>query len=274
LHGLLIATLFKDQNLIAQHHGGSWPMKHVKEVKRYKLFFPVFLFGQLWENKVLKYFKIFYALSIQEIEYLKKRALKSKIIFQTMGIDDFYFSKPLDKKISRKKLKWPLDKKIILYIGRINHTKGTKYIIDAMEKLKDIELKIIGWGDEELFKDYVKSKKLKNVEFLGPIFGKEKLPYLAAVDAFVLPSTKEGASVSTMEALAQNLPVVTTDVAGMPLMIKNDENGIVIKQRNSKEIVNAVRKIINWKKKNITKSAERYKWGKIINNTVEDYKNI
>ena len=60
LHGLLIATLFKNQKIIAQHHGGSWPLKHVREVKRYKFAFPAFLVGQFWENKVLKNIDIFY----------------------------------------------------------------------------------------------------------------------------------------------------------------------------------------------------------------------
>ena len=36
LHGLIIATLFKGENIIGQHHGGSWPLKHIKENKKYR----------------------------------------------------------------------------------------------------------------------------------------------------------------------------------------------------------------------------------------------
>jgi len=273
LHGLIIATIFKNQKIIGQHHGGSWPIKHLRYSKSKRYFLPLFLLAQVWENIVLKNIKCFYALSPQEIDYLKKKAPSSKIKFQTMGIDDFYFY-TADKDKVRRKLGWSKNKKIVLFLGRLIPVKGLNYLLDAMEKLKDVELKIIGWGERENFEDYAKSKKLKNVEFLGAFFGKEKLPYLSASDIFILPSLKEGASVSVMEAMARNLPIITTDVSGMPLMVKNNREGIVIRQKNSEDIVRSVQKILNWEKRNIKKYAKRYKWKKIIEDTVEDYKRI
>ncbi len=278
LHGLLIATFFKNQLLVVQHHGGSWPLKHVRQTKRYKLFFPFFLLGQLWENLVLKNVKCFYALSQDEMNYLKKVAPNSKVKFQTMGIDDFYF-KQINKKTARKKLKLPLNKKIVLFIGRINTVKGIPYLLEAMKKLqaqsRDIELKIIGFGPEEdKFKEYVLKNNLKNVEFLGGVFGEKKLLYLSAADALILPSSKEGASVTIMEAMARNLPVVATDVGGIPLMIENRKNGILIKPRNSKEIVRGIKEILQLRMKNIKKHAYKYKWEKIIKDTVSDYSEL
>ncbi len=274
LHGLMIAALFKKGNIIGQHHGGSWPLKHLKENKKYRFFFPFFLFAQILEDSVLKNIKYFYALGEEEITYLKKIAPNSKIKFQTMGIEDYYYEN-MEKDVARKKVKWSQDKKIILFLGRLISVKGIKYLIDAMENLKDIELKIIGWGDKEQeYKDYAKSKKLNNVEFLGSFFHREKLPYLSAADMFLLPSSKEGASVSVMEAMARNLPIVTTDIGGMPLMVKNSKEGIVIKQKDSKDIVKAVREILKWKKRDVKKSAEKYKWKKIIDDTVRDYGEI
>ncbi len=274
LHGLMIATLFKEANIICQHHGGSWPLKLAKENKKYRLFFPLFLIGQVWENVVLKNIRYFYALSEQEINYLKKIARKSKTKFQTMGIEDYYYENS-KKETARKKLKWPLNKKIILFLGRLIPVKGLVYLIDAMEKLKDVELKVIGWGElREEYENYAKSKKLNNIEFIGSVFKKEKLPYLSAADVFILPSYKEGASVSVMEALAKNLPIITTDTGGMPLMVKNGREGIVIRQKNSEDIVLAARKILKWKKRNIKQYAERYRWKKIVEDTVKDYLEI
>ena len=141
-----------------------------------------------------------------------------------------------------------------------------------MKKLKNIELKVIGWGElSGEYKNYAKSKKLNNIEFIGPVFNENKLLYLSAADAFVLPSSKEGASVSVMEAMARNLPIVTTDIGGMPLMVRDGKEGIVIRQKNSEDIAKAVREILKWKKKNVKKSAKRYKWKKIIDDTVRDY---
>ncbi len=273
LHGLLIATRFKEQKIIVQHHGGSWPLKHVKQTKRYKFFFPLFAIAQAWENSALKHVNYFYALSKEEMDYLKQVAPNSKVRFQTMGIDDEYFKKT-DKKAARKKLKLPLDKKILLYIGRINDIKGIGFLLEAIKELNDenILLKVIGFGpQEEKFKNYVKENNLKNVEFLGGVFGEKKLLYLSSADAFVLPSSKEGAPVTAMEALARNLPVVISNVGGTVLMIENGKEGIIIPPKNSEEIVNGIREVLGWKKRDIRKSAERYRWKKIIDDTVKDY---
>jgi len=273
LHGLLIATLFKNQKIIVQHHGGSWPLKHLKQTKRYKFFFPIFALAQIWENSVLHNVDYFYALSEDEITYLKRVAPDSAVRFQTMGIDDEYFKK-VDKKTAKKKLKLPLNKKILIYIGRINDIKGIGFLLEAMNELKkeDILLKIIGFGPQEnKFKKYVKENSLNNIEFLGGVFGEEKMLYLSAADAFILPSSKEGAPVTVMEALARNLPVVVTNVGGTTLMIKDKREGIIIQSRKSEEIVNGIKEVLKWKEKNIRKYAEVYKWKKIIGDTVKDY---
>lgn len=272
LHGLSLAWLFRKECMIAQHHGGSWPLKHLKETKNYRKFFPFFIFGQFFENLVLKNIKTFYALSREEINYLKKKAPKSTIRFQTMGIEDTYFEK-CNKKTARKKLKLHLNKKIIIYIGRINEAKGIRYLIDAMKELKEVELKIIGYLQKvEEFKEYSEKNNLNNIEFTGGIFGEKKRLYLSAADALVLPSSKEGAPVTIMEALARNLPVVVTNVGGINLMIKNNREGIIIKPKSVEAITKAINKILTWKK-NIRKYAEKYRWDKIIKETVKDYEN-
>lgn len=274
LHGLVLAKLFNGKIMIAQHHGGSWPLKHLRQTRKYKFFFPFFLFGQFLEKKILKNIGVFYALSKEEIDYLYKMAPKSKIKFQPMGILKDYFIE-VNRDYARKKLKIKKDKKIIIFIGRISEEKGIKYLLDSMKKLGDVDLKIIGNLQKvNYFKSYAKNKRLKNVEFLGGVFGEKKLLYLSAADALVLPSLKEGAPVVIMEAVARNLPVVATDVGGVPLMIKNNREGIIIKQKNSESIANAVEEILQWKGKNIKKYANKYKWKKIIDRTVEDYRNI
>ena len=189
-----------------------------------------------------------------------------------MGIEDDYFKK-INKKTARKKLSLLVNKKMILFIGRIAEIKGMGFLLEAMKNLKDVELKCIGFSpEEEKFKDFARKNNLKNIEFLNGVFGEKKLLYLGAADAFVLPSLKEGAPVTVMEALARNLPVVVTNVGGVPLMIKNNREGIIIKQKSSKDIVRGVREILKWKK-DVKKYAEKYKWKEIIKQTVEDYVN-
>jgi glycosyltransferase involved in cell wall biosynthesis len=273
LHGLIIAGLFKKQKMIAQHHGGSWPLKHLKQTRKYLLFFPFFLIGQILEKRVLKNIKCFFALSKEEMNYIKKTSPNSKVKFQTMGIEEEYFEN-ISKKLARKKLKLPLNKKIFIFIGRINKEKGIKYLLDSMKKLKDIDLKILGYTQSiNYFKEYSKKLKLKNVEFLGGVFGKRKLLYLSAADGLILPSSKEGAPVTIMEAFARNLPVITTNVGGVPLMVKDKKNSLIIKEKNSQDIVRAVNQFVKKPIKNVKKYSDKYKWKNIIKDTIKEYEN-
>jgi glycosyltransferase involved in cell wall biosynthesis len=271
LHGLAISFLFRKENMIAQHHGGSFPLKHLMSNKRFRIFAPFFFIGQLAEDLALKNIKTFFALSREEIDYLKKIAQKSKVKFQTMGIENSYF-KNVDKNMARKKLKIELDKKIIVYIGRISEEKGVRYLLNAMNELKDVELKILGYTQGlDYFKNYAKEKKLSNVEFLGGVFGERKRLYLSAADALILPSSKEGAPVVIMEAMSRNLPVVVSDVGGVPLMVENGKNGIMIKPKSAQKIAKAVREILKWPKKDFKEYAKNYRWKKIIEETVKEY---
>ena len=113
--------------------------------------------------------------------------------------------------------------------------------------------------------------QIHNVKFLGTIYGKEKLLYLSACDCLVLPSYTESAPVTIMEAMAMNLPVIATSVGGIPLMIKNEEDGIIINYKSRIELMVAIKRILKWKNKNIKKNSERYKWNKIIKQTINDY---
>ena len=77
-----------------------------------------------------------------------------------------------------------------------------------------------------------------------------KLFYLSASDCFVLPSYNEGAPVVIMEAIAKNLPVVVTDVGGIPLMVKNGKEGRLIKPKSSEEIIKGIKEVLMWKERN------------------------
>ncbi|MAG02945.1 hypothetical protein CMI42_06410 [Candidatus Pacearchaeota archaeon] len=269
LHGLAILDLFRNEKIVVQHHGGSWPLRHLRESKWKRWFAPLFWLAQVWENLVIRNARNFYALSQDEVEYLENKNCDVK--FQTMGIEDEYFDS-MDKKAARKKLGLNESEKIIFFLGRVSSVKGIDYLLKAMKELKDVKLKIAGYGKErEKFEEYVKENNLDNVEFLGGVFGVEKLLYLSACDALVLSSLKEGAPVTVMEAMARNRPSVVSEVGGVKLMIKDGENGVIIEKRNVEDIVRGVREVLNWRNKDIRKHANIYKWEKIIENTVKDY---
>src|SRR3989344_3301827 len=221
LHGLIILDLFRHQKIIVQHHGGSWPLKHLKENFKKLIFFPFFLLGQLYESRVIRHGYKFYALSEEEMKYLRRK--NCNVVFRTMGIEDDYFE-----------------------------------IIDK---------------ERAELERYAQEKNLSNVIFLGGLFGHEKLLHLSACDALVLPSLKEGAPVTVMEAMARNKPCVVSDVGGVKMMIEDGKNGIIIPRGDVSALVEAITKILSWKEKDIQKYANVYKWKQLIADTVSDYTN-
>ena len=145
--------------------------------------------------------------------------------------------------------------KIILFVGRLVERKGVEYLIKAIPKIKTSQVHVIiaggGWLMNDL-KELVSSLELDNkVTFFGPPTN-EELGYLHDIsDVFVIPSIvdsmgeTEGLGLVIPEAMESGLPVIATSVGGIIDVVKNDENGILINQKDSNAIAEAVDKIFS-----------------------------
>lgn len=159
-------------------------------------------------------------------------------------------SEPL--KISDKKQlrdKYDLrGEKIVIAVGRFIPSKGFELLINVWKDINpNFDLIIIGGGEEEeMYKELIKKLNLENVEILG-FMEKEKLfDYYKASDLFVLPTKEDVWGLVINEALANGLPVVTTNrcVAGLEL-IENFENGFIVPVDDHKEITKKINYILN-----------------------------
>lgn len=165
---------------------------------------------------------------------------------QSMGcdIDKFNPQKRIENYFNQK------DKKVILFVGRFVEIKGITYLIDAMKKI-DALLVIVGKGpDEEKIKKQAEECKEK-VLFMGPQ-DHSILPIIyASSDIFIIPSitlsggVTEGAPTVITEAMASGLPVIGTNTGGIPELISDGENGMIIKEKNSEDIVEKVNFLMN-----------------------------
>lgn len=165
---------------------------------------------------------------------------------QSMGcdIDKFNPQKRIENYFNQK------DKKVILFVGRFVEIKGITYLIDAMKKI-DALLVIVGKGpDEEKIKKQAEECKEK-VLFMGPQ-DHSVLPIIyASSDIFIIPSitlsggVTEGAPTVITEAMASGLPVIGTNTGGIPELISDGENGMIIKEKNSEDIVEKVNFLMN-----------------------------
>ena len=204
-----------------------------------------------------------------------ENTVEKKVKIISMGT----YTKELKVKINKSLLKKKYDvnnKLIILFLGRLAEKKGVKYLINALPLLKDLDYKLLIGGDGPLkneLQDMINKLNLKyKVKFLGYITGKEKMDYLLLSDVLIVPSitTKagdtEGLPVTIMEGMSAGLPVIATDVGGIRDIIKNNENGILIKEKNSKEIAEKIIYLAHNKKfmqklsKNSKLTSKNYDW--------------
>jgi len=115
------------------------------------------------------------------------------------------------------------------YIGRIEKSKGIETLLSACSKLKELninfKLYVAGRG-EESYLEHLKSKwPLDNIEYLG--FTKQ-LDFYNKIDALVFPSEwLEGLGNVAFEAFSQGIPVIGSNIGGIPETVKHNETGYI-----------------------------------------------
>ncbi len=220
---------------------------------------------------------------VSNSEGLKKLALETS---RNQKIGVVYNG--IDTGIFKPKESLRPNEKFIITAGasRITARKGLKYIILALSKLipefPQISFRVLGDGNErknleELSKEL---KVEKNVEFVGRV-PREKTPsYYQEASLFVLPSLNEGMSNAMLEALASGLPIIATDTGGTKELLKDGENGFIIKMKDSDDIAEKIKKLIGnneLREKMGAKSrkiAENMSWKKIAEEYFNLYNNI
>lgn len=140
-----------------------------------------------------------------------------------------------------------IDKKYFMYLGRIDELKGIKLLLDSWEEIDD-KLIIVGKGPEENYlKEYIKNKKITNIEYLGFKKKKDVLNLLKETKALIVPSQwYEGFPMTIVESFSMGVPVIAGDIGNLGVIIKNNVNGCLFKYDDFADL----RKVINKVKDN------------------------
>ncbi len=139
------------------------------------------------------------------------------------------------------------DKIIIGHIGAyVDRHKGQRVLIDAAKQLHnerdDLVFLCLGSGkDEELLKE--ESKNLPEIKWLG--FKKNVGDYIRAFDLFVFPSRNEGLGSTLLDVLDFSVPVIASNVDGIPDIIKDNSTGLLIENGNSKMLKDKILELLN-----------------------------
>ncbi len=144
----------------------------------------------------------------------------------------------------------PGDPVNILCVGRLNAAKGLHVLITAIARLAprfpEVSLTLVGDGEERAsLETLIDSLGLQQrVRFAGVVNQDHILPWYRQADIFCLPSFAEGVPVVLMEAMATGLPCVTSRITGIPELIDDGEDGLLVTAADAEALADALAQLI------------------------------
>ncbi|MEM4268182.1 MAG: glycosyltransferase family 4 protein [Candidatus Woesearchaeota archaeon] len=176
-------------------------------------------------------------------EKLRKNRIETECVVVRLGTDTQKF-KPAPK--SKAKIAVNIDPKCVVigFCGRIGREKDLMTLYRAFRKVEkihpDTKLLIVGSGIRQLVREFSSSR---NIILTGS--QNNVVPYLQAMDIYVLPSLTETTSLSTLEAMSCGCAVITTPVGYVKEYIKDRENGMFFPFHNSLVLSLKIEQLIN-----------------------------
>jgi colanic acid/amylovoran biosynthesis glycosyltransferase len=137
----------------------------------------------------------------------------------------------------------------ILNVGRLDPLKGQGVLLEALAELTrrgcNASLTVVGGGARQPMLEELATKfgVDSSVRWMGAIGQDEIRDFYEDADIFCLPSFAEGIPVVLMEAMAMGLPVVTSRIAGIPELITNDAEGLLVRPARSDELADALERL-------------------------------
>jgi glycosyltransferase involved in cell wall biosynthesis len=137
----------------------------------------------------------------------------------------------------------------VLTVGRLTPKKGHVVLLDALALLRResvaVEAELVGDGPHRAaLEQRARTLGIADaVTFAGSLGQHEIRPRFERADAFCLPSFAEGVPVVLMEAMAMQLPVVTTRIMGIPELVEDGVNGLLVPPGRPDAVAHALRRL-------------------------------
>jgi glycosyltransferase involved in cell wall biosynthesis len=198
----------------------------------------------------------------------QKKAVEAKlnlkkgiVIHNGFNTDYFWFSFPNVKKSNDKTIK-------LITIGNLWDIKGHDLLLRALQLLgKQYHLTIIGEGEQKNeYVDFVRKNELKDqVSFITKQPNNKLKDFLEVADIYCQASRSEAFGIAPLEAMGCGLPVVASNVGGLPEIIIDDFNGFLFESENVEDLANKIGFAVDkdWDKKAIADFAkDNFSWEK------------
>lgn len=177
-------------------------------------------------------------------------------VYSGVDIEKFNGAKPLD-------LGSPADHFKALMAGRLAKGKGFEELIQAAKKVleqnKQVSFVIAGEGElEKSIKRTIHDNGLQD-HFLLLGYRDDLCRVMKSVDLFVLPSHAEGTPRVITEAMAAGLPIIATNVGGIPEQVEDRKNGLLIEPKRPDQLANAILGLMDDRELRLQMGREGYK---------------
>lgn len=194
----------------------------------------------------LRFFKQLKVILLSELLYddVKKYVNKEDIYICPNGIPyEFNTSKDSQNTIPH-----------ILMVSNLLIDKGILILLDALTDLKRDGYKFIcdfvggetSDIDKERFNNETQARDLDGIAiYHGKKYGKEKEDMYEMADIFTLPSFDEAFPLVNIEAMSHTLPIVSTNVGGIPSEVINGYNGLICETRDSKSLASCIKQLLD-----------------------------
>lgn len=129
----------------------------------------------------------------------------------------------------------------IVFVGRLVPSKSVETLLEAHQLLEgrglSVATAIIGSGPgEQRLRKLTRQNRSANVVFVGAVSPDSVASWLAAADVLVLPSLTEGRGIVILEAMAQAVPVVASDIPGPRELVRHGETGFLFPAGDAKAL--------------------------------------
>jgi len=175
----------------------------------------------------------------------------------------------------------------ILCVGRLIWRKGLKYLIDAMPQIllryPDTKLLLVGNGEQRTFLEkHVQNLGIeKSVQFLGYVSANMLFSLYNRACVYVQPSLYEPCALTILEAMSMGKPIVATGVGGIPELVTNGKEGLLVDPKNSFQLAEEIKNMFSNAPcriefaRNARKKVEReFTWKAIAQKTLDLYEGV
>ncbi|HEX6788989.1 MAG TPA: glycosyltransferase family 4 protein [Gaiellaceae bacterium] len=140
------------------------------------------------------------------------------------------------------RIRFGVDGPALAFAGRLTAAKALDVAFDAVAQIDDVTLFVAGDGEERA---RLAARAPENVRLLGPLDRRGVLELFRAADAALLSSAWENFPHALVEALAVGTPVLATRVGGIPEIVVDGENGLLVPAGDAAALTDAIRRFFS-----------------------------